>query len=53
MITAGRVGLIELEEDGLVPLVPIRRPALEEVEVEEETITMPIQEVLNHCRVVT
>ena len=53
MVTAGRVGLIELEDDGLVPLVLIKRPVLEdgtEVEV-EEAITMPIQEVLNRCRV--
>jgi len=52
---AGRVGLMELDKDEVVPLIPIKRPALEDgVEVEVgETIMMPAQDVLNHCRVLT
>lgn len=53
MVTAGRVGLIELEEYGLVPLILIKRPASEDGAEMEEAITMPIQEVLNRCRVLT
>jgi len=54
MITAGSVGLMELE-DGSIPLTLIKRPALEsEAEVEElETIIKPIQGVLNYFRVFT
>jgi hypothetical protein len=63
---AGRVGLIELGEDGPVHLTLIKRPDVEdlltkpkngyegEVEIgESETIMKPIQEVLGQCRVFT
>ena len=56
MVTAGRVGLIELEKDGPVPLTLIKRPDLEGLleggaGIEEsETIMKPIQEVLDQCR---
>jgi len=54
MVTAGRVGPVDLEKDGPVHLSLIKRPDLNEgeAEVEEtETITKQIQEVLDHCRV--
>lgn len=56
MVTAGRVGLVELEKDGPVHLTLIKRPNLEgllegEAGIEEsETIMKPIQEVLGQCR---
>jgi len=61
MVTAGRVGLIELEKDGPVHLALVKRPDLEglhkcgdegDAGIEEsETIMKPIQEVLDRCRV--
>lgn len=53
MVTAGRVGLVELEKNGLVPLTLIKRPAIGDEADEEgtETIVKPIQEVLDQYRV--
>lgn len=66
MVTAGRVGLMDLGKDGPIHLTLIKRPDLEsllikhkygdegEAGIEEwETIMKPIQEVLDQCRVFT